>query len=416
MGAVRIQVATHASRTRPRVSQEGGGTTPNLRSTTGRILLVAGEPSGDRHGARLAEALKRRPELAGMRLEGVAGPAMRAAGVVPLARMEDVAVVGFVEILGHLPKLLQVKRTLERALADPSTRLFLPIDFPGFNLPLCAVAKRQGKPVLFYIAPQVWAWGRGRLKQLAAHVDRLAVVLPFEETFFREAGVPAVPVGHPLVESLDPEIPCPRFREELGVAGEVPLLALLPGSRDQEIARLAAPLIGAGLRLAHERPGAIPVLAAASDAQRDRLLSAHRDAVGQGLRIVSGRTRETLACARAAVVASGTATLECAALGTPLVAVYRMAGASYLIARRLVQLDHFALANLVAGEKIAPELLQHEVTPERIVHALLPLWDEGPARSKALDGVGRVRAMHGAPGASERTAARAAELVAGHTS
>jgi lipid-A-disaccharide synthase len=379
----------------------------------GRIVLIAGEPSGDRHGARLARALAAHPALRDLELVGVAGPAMREAGVVPLARMEDVAVVGFVEILGHLPKLWRVKRTLEHALRDPRTRLFVPIDFPGFNLPLCAVAKRRGVPVLYYIAPQVWAWGRGRLRQLATNVDRLAVVLPFEEAFFREAGVPAVPVGHPLVESLDPEVSRECFRAELGVGPDTPLLALLPGSRDQELDRLAGPMIETGRLLAATRPGAVPVLAAASDAQRERL-AARVAAAGAGdtVKLVAGRTRETLAYARAAIVASGTATLECAALGTPLVAVYRMAGLSYRLARRLVRLERFALANLVAGEDVAPELLQDEVTPQRVLATLLPLWDDGPARAKAIAGVGRVRALLGAPGASERTAALAAELLA----
>jgi lipid-A-disaccharide synthase len=377
-----------------------------------RIVLVAGEPSGDRHGARLARALQAHPALAGFALAGVAGPAMRAAGVEPLARMEDVSVVGFAEILGRLPTLLSVRGRIERALAEPATALFLPIDFPGMNLPLCRVAHDRGVPVLYYIAPQVWAWGRGRLAALARDVDRLAVILPFEEAYFRAAGVAATAVGHPLVEALAPEGTRAEFLAGLGRRDDdTPWLALLPGSRDQEVARLGPPLLDALAALRRARPGARGIVAAASAAHARRLAAAVPSGLAGAVDVVEGRTRETLAWARAAVVASGTATLECAALGTPLVIVYRMAALSHRIARRVVKLERFGLANIVAGEEVAPELLQEQVTPENIVRALLPLWDEGPARAAALARVATVRGRLGGPGASARTAALAAELL-----
>jgi lipid-A-disaccharide synthase len=378
-----------------------------------RLVLVAGEPSGDRHGARLAQAIRAHPALSGFELAGIAGPAMRAAGVVPLARMEDVAVVGFAEILGHLPTLLAARGTIERALGDPATALFVPIDFPGMNLPLCRVARSRGVPVLYYIAPQAWAWGRGRVAALARDVDRLAVILPFEEAFFREAGVAATHVGHPLVESLAPERTRAEFLRALGRPDDdAPFVALLPGSRDQEVARLGPPLLAALAAFRQARPGARGVVAAASAAHARRLAAAVPPGLAGAVDVVDGWTRETLAFARAAVVASGTATLECAALGTPLVIVYRMAALSFQIARRVVRLPRFGLANIVAGEEIAPELLQDAVTPSRIVEALLPLWDDGPARERARSGVAAVRHRLGGPGASERTAALAAELLA----
>jgi lipid-A-disaccharide synthase len=383
-----------------------------------RIVLVAGEPSGDRHAARLATALLAEPALAGVTLCGVAGPLMRAAGVEPIARMEDVSVVGFTEVLGRLPALLSVRHAIERAIADPRTALFLPVDFPGMNLPLCRVARRRRVPVLYYIAPQAWAWGRGRVRALARDVDRLAVILPFEEEFFRGEGVAATHVGHPLVESLAPEQSRADFLAGLGLAEGEPYLALLPGSRDQEVARLGPPLLGALTALRRERPGVRAIVAAASPAHRLRLeamIPPELAAAGAVL-VVDGRTRETLAYARAAVVASGTATLECAALGTPLVIVYRMAGVSYGIARRLVRLPRarFGLANIVAGGDVAPELLQAAVTPSAIAGALKPLWDEGPERVRALERLATVRGRLGGPGASTRTAALAAELVARH--
>ena len=378
-----------------------------------RIVLVAGEPSADRHGARLAEALRAEPALAGLALCGVAGPRMRAAGVEPLARMEDVSVVGFAEVLGHLPALLAVRHTIERALADRSTALVLPIDYPGMNLPLCRVARRRKVPVLYYIAPQAWAWGRGRVHALARDVDRLAVILPFEEEFFRGEGVAAVHVGHPLVESLLPERPEEAFRAEIGLPAGAPYLALLPGSRDQEVARPGPVLVGAFDRLRRDHPEAHAVIAAASPAHRARLFAMVPAELAGRIHVVEERTRETLAYARAAVVASGTATLECAAIGTPLVIVYRMATISYGIAKRLVRLPRarFGLANIVAGEDVAPELLQADVTPSSIARALEPLWVDGPARHEALARLAAVKARRGGPGASARTAALAAELV-----
>jgi lipid-A-disaccharide synthase len=382
-----------------------------------RILLVAGEPSGDRHGAALATELLRHPDLQGVVLEGVAGPLMRSAGVRALVPMEELAVVGVVEVLSHLPALLAARRALDRCLKDGKTRLFLPIDFPGFNLPLCAAAHRQGVPVLYYIAPQVWAWGKDRLPRMAQTVDHLAAVFPFEEPLYRAAGVPVTYVGHPLVESLDPGLTRAAFLAELGWPADAPFAALLPGSRDGELARLAGPLLEFAAALAGARTGARAVVAAASEAQAEALrarLSAlpATSALGDGLKVVVNRTREALAYARAAVVASGTATLECAALGTPLVAVYRLARPTYWLARRLVRLERFALCNIVAGEDVAPELLQEEVVPARILSAFLPLWDDGAPRSLALERAGRVRAKLGASGASVRTADLAAKLVA----
>ena len=378
--------------------------------------MLAGEPSGDRHGAALAAQLLRHPDLQGVTLEGVAGPLMRAAGVRALVPMEELAVVGVVEVLAHLPALLTARRALDRRLKDGATRLFLPIDFPGFNLPLCAAAHRQGVPVLYYIAPQVWAWGKDRLPKMAKTVDHLAAVFPFEEPLYRAAGVTVTYVGHPLVESLDPALTRAAFLAELGWPEGTPFAALLPGSRDGELARLASPLLGFAASLAAARPDARAVVAAASPEQAARLAARVRAtpaaaALGDRLRVMADRTRETLAFARAAVVASGTATLECAALGTPLVAVYRLATPTYWLARRLVRLERFALCNIVAGEDVAPELLQDAVVPARMLAAFLPLWDEGAARTLALERTGRVRAKLGASGASARTAELAATLV-----
>jgi len=377
----------------------------------GRIVLVAGEPSGDRHGALLARALHAHPALGSFALEGIAGPAMRAAGVRALARMEDVAVVGFAEVLGHLGALLAARRAIVRALDAPGTRLLLTIDFPGFNLPLAKHAHSRGVPTLQYVAPQAWAWGAGRVKALARDVDRLAVILPFEEAWFGTRGVAATFVGHPLLDALDPERDRATIARAWDLDPAAPWLALLPGSRDQEVARLTGPLLGAFAALRARDPSARAVVAAASPAHRARLETLVPPAERPYVRVVEGATREALAYARAAVVASGTATLECGALGTPLVVVYRMNALSHVIARRAVKLDRFGLVNIVAGEDVAPALLLEAVTPAGVLGALEPLWREGPARAAALAGTARIRAKLGTPGASARVAALAAELV-----
>lgn len=389
---------------------------PQPFPTRERVLIVAGEPSGDRHAAALVRALRALPEFADMRFEGIAGPLLRAEGVTALVPMEDVAVVGVVEVLAHLPALWSARRALLAALRAPGTRLLIAVDYPGFNLPLCEAARARGVPTFYYIAPQVWAWGKGRLTRMRRAIDRLAVILPFEEAVFRAAGIAATYVGHPLVEALDPAVSRADFAAELGWPAERRFAALLPGSRTSELSRLAPAVLGAGARLLAARPEAGLVVAAASPEQAEALTRAvarHPElgARAGDVRVVRDRTREALTYARAAIVASGTATLECAALGTPLVVVYRLAAPTYAIARRLVRIPRFALCNIVAGEDVAPELLQGAANPARIVDALLPLWDEGPPREAARVKLARVRGLLGPAGASARAAACARDAL-----
>jgi lipid-A-disaccharide synthase len=370
--------------------------------------VVAGEASGDLHAARLVEALR---GLGPCEVRGVAGPALRAAGVRAVVPMEEVAVLGFAEVLGALPQLLRARA---RLLAE--ARAFRPdaaclVDFPGFNLRLGPLLKARGLRVFYYIAPQVWAWHPERARQMARWVDRLAVVFPFEEPLFRDAGVPVSFVGHPLLDGLEPEVGRREFLAELG-HGEGPLLALLPGSRVQEVRRHLPTMLAAARHLRAVRAD-LGVVAACAPGLDPALLRGFLGPEDGSVRVVAGRTRAAQAHATAAAVASGTATLETALLGTPLAVVYRVSSLSYLVARRLVSLERVGLPNIVAGVDVAPELLQDGLTPGRLADALrAPLLDPGE-RARQAARLAVVRQRLGEPGASRRAAALLRRLAEG---
>ena len=370
-----------------------------------RILISAGEPSGDLHGAGVARALRRRwPDA---RLYGFGGTQMREAGVELIAHVDELAVMGFAEVARHLPFFIGLLRNVRQRLdADPPD-LVIPIDYPGFNLRLARMARDRRIPVLYYIAPQVWAWHRSRMRELAANTDRLAVILPFEEALFREHGARATFVGHPLLDLPDDLPTREAFCAGLGIDAGKPILALFPGSRAQEVRRHLALFESAAERVRRARPDVQPVIAVGDAVPAE--LYAHASAT---------RTRESRALlqhAAAALVKSGTTTLQAAVAGAPMVVAYQMHPLSYAIARRVVEVPHVGLVNLVAGERLAPEFIQHEATPSALADALLPLLSEGPERARTVAGLESVRAAlqarAGAGDAGERVAALAGELI-----
>ena len=371
------------------------------------ILLSAGEPSGDLHGATVAHALRSR--WPGVRLFGLGGPQMAAAGVELLADLHELAVMGFAEVVSRLPFFLRLLGRVEAEMAARGTALVVPIDYPGFNMRLARAARAQRRPVLYYIAPQVWAWHRSRIRQLARLVNRLAVILPFEEELFREAGAAVTFVGHPLLDAAPEREGVESFRARLGLT-EGPVLALFPGSRPQEVAKHLALFTETALRLHSARPHIQPVIAR-SPAVPARM---YHDAPFPE----TTDTRALLANAQVALVKSGTTTLEAALAGTPMVVAYRTSALTFALARRLVRVEHIGLVNLVAGRRLAPEFVQHEATPGALVRALSPLLAAGsPAREAMVAGLSGVRTALQAPGegatAAERVAALAAELLEG---
>jgi lipid-A-disaccharide synthase len=370
-----------------------------------RILLSAGEPSGDLHGARVAEALRRRfPDA---ELFGLGGDRMAAAGVELLAHVDQLAVMGFAEVARHLPYFIRLLRRVRGELRTRRPDLVIPVDYPGFNLRLARYARDAGIPVLYYIAPQVWAWHRSRMTQLARNADRLAVILPFEERLFSDAGANVAFVGHPLADQPVPAADRSAFLKALGVDAGRPVLALFPGSRAQEVRRHLGVFAGAAAAVRRTLPGVQAVIAASSAVPSSLYHAVPLPRTTDGWSLLHH--------ARAALVKSGTSTLQAALAGTPLVVSYRVHPLTYFMAQRLVDVPHIGLVNLVAGERIAPELLQDDATPERLAAALLPLLQDGAARQRALDGLARVRRalapQQPARTAAERVVDLAAELI-----
>jgi lipid-A-disaccharide synthase len=329
---------------------------------------------------------------------------MAAEGVELLAGLEDLAVMGFVEVLRRIRFFRKLERRLLRALWEERVDLVSPVDYPGLNLRITRGAFRAGVPILYYIAPQVWAWKAKRAAMLAAMADRIAVILPFEREYFAREGGNVHYVGHPLLDQVE-EMPArSNFCEQFGLDPERPILAIFPGSREQELRRHLTPFIAAG-QLVRET---FPELQLALAQAHSLTLSIPP---GSGVKVVTG-SRALLRHSRAALMKSGTGTLEAALEGVPFVVAYRTHPVSFALAKRLVKVKHIALANLVAREEVVPEFLQDAASPEALAAALIPLLQDSSERSEMVEKLNRVRAQLGDPGAAERVAALAEEILA----
>lgn len=370
-------------------------------------MIIAGETSGDFHAANLVrEARRLDPEVA---FYGIGGERMRAEGVETLVDSRDMAVVGLVEVLAHFPRLYGVLRRMRRHLRQERPDLLILVDYPEFNLRLAKTARQLGIRVLFYISPQIWAWRQHRVHTVAQRVDMMAVVFPFEVPFYQRAGVPVRFVGHPLVDEVHCDLTRAAAVRAIGLDPARPVVGLLPGSRRSEVRRLLGPLLEAGALLRAGRPDAQFVLPLASGLE-EADIAAWLDAERLPLTVVRGRPHEVMRACDAVAAASGTVTLELALLGTPLVVVYKVAPLTYHLMRRMIRIPHIALCNIVAGERIAAELLQDAATPEAIATELRRLLDH-PAATRAQ--LARVRGLLGSGGGAENVARLALEMVRG---
>jgi len=367
--------------------------------TPPRIYISAGEPSADAHAAAVATAL--RHKIPGVELEALGGPLLERAGVRVLDRMESYSVVGFVEALEKIPAHYRLLNRIKQSFAQKRYDLVILVDYPGYHLRAAAAAAAAGIPVLYYIAPQMWAWGPKRVKKLAP-VKELAVILPFEEQFFRERGVHATFVGHPLKDRPPPPSRA-EARRALGLDPERPTLGLFPGSRRLEVKRHWRIVREAAAIVTAQRPDLQVVVAGTSHAEYPDpgAINVHR-----------GDPLLVFAAADAGICKSGTTTLEAAIADVPMVITYRVHPISWFIAGRVVKVQWAGLVNLVAGYEVAPEFLQSRATPETLAHGVLPLLDpENPVTRRQREDLKLVRERLGPPGAAERVAELAAGLI-----
>jgi lipid-A-disaccharide synthase len=371
-----------------------------------KIMIVAGEASGDLHAASLVREIRCRAAAA--EFFGIGGDRMRNAGTELLYHIDQMSVLGFTEVIRHLPFMHRVMDDLTRTIRERRPDLLILVDYPGFNLRLARRARKFPAKVMYYIAPQVWAWGARRAQQMAKWIDRLAVVFQFEEEIFRSAGVDAHFVGHPLLEGLEVRSSREAFLAELGIEANAPLLGLLPGSRVQEVKRLLPEMIRTWHILRQQLPDLRAVVARAPGVPEEIYRSQAPD---DNLILVPDRTYEVMRHSTALIVASGTATLEAACLGTPFVVVYKVSRLSYHIGKRLVSIPDIGLVNVVAGRRIVPEFIQQNFRAEELAPVLLRLITDNTARQKMMADLRGVRSRLGEPGASRRTAELALTLL-----
>lgn len=365
-----------------------------------RVLIITGEASGDLHGAHLAAALKAQaPDLV---ILGVGGPRMKAAGVELVQDIGHVAVIGLV---GPAAARTMARRilTLRRILRHEPLDLVILIDNPGLNFHFARIAKQAGLRVVYYIAPQLWAWRPRRMRWIQRRVDHVMVILPFEEELYRRAGVPCTFVGHPLLDDVAPSYDRDRLRAAYGIPRDACVIGLLPGSRTGEVKGLLPVFLGAARLLQQDR--AVRLILAVAETVEQETIKRMCDEAGLDVRLVPQDPNGVMAASDLLFIASGTATLQAAIIGTPMVIAYKSPWLTYLLARLLVRVDSIGLANIVAGTPFIPELIQHRATPQNLADEARRILDGAAYRDGMRAEMARVRSLLGAPGASARAAA-----------
>jgi lipid-A-disaccharide synthase len=378
------------------------------RRLTDEVLIVAGEASADLHAARaLHELRKLRP---GVHAFGVGGVNLREAGLEVIAQAEEISVMGLLEVLPRIPRILSILRQLARTAAERRPRAALLVDLPDFNLRLAARLKKLGIPVVYYVSPMIWAWRQGRARKIARIVDRMLCILPFEERFYEGTGVSARFVGHPFAEKPAP-LPAAAYRAELGLEDGRTTVAIMPGSRLPELKRLLPPMLEAAERIRQVHPDVQFVVPVASTLRREAFrpyLASHQTLE---VKLVDGKAEQAVGASDAALIKSGTSTLETALMLRPMVVVYKLSWLSYLVGRLLVRIAHFALVNILAGRGIVPELLQRQASPERMAAEVNRLLGDRAAREEQLAALREVRTSLGEPGAPRRVAEEVARAM-----
>src|SRR5664280_1637637 len=365
------------------------------------IFISAGEASGEHYGALLIEALKKQLAASGQtaRFFGMGGQRMASAGLDCVVRSEDMAVMGLTEVVLHLPRIYREFRKLKKAIRDQRPSIAVLIDFPEIHFRLARQLHRLGVPVIFFVSPQLWAWKKHRIKLVQKFIRRMLVIFPFEEAFYRDNGVKAEFVGHPLAELPLPTISREQFAAENHLDVAKTWIGLLPGSRAREIRDHLPEMLEAARKLQSAAPPSqafefiVPLAPTLNVAQRAEVLQISKDH-GESLAVrLVDDARAALFHARASVVASGTATVEAALIGNPFIVVYRVSTVTYAIARQVVKVQHVAMANLIAGKRVVPELIQSDFTASNIVRQLQPLLPDGPPRQSMMKELATIRGL-----------------------
>ena len=370
------------------------------------VVIIAGEASGDQHGAKLVKAMqKMNPALF---FCGIGGPELKQAGVRILLNASELAVVGITEVFSKIPGIIKGIRTVKKLLSSLRPDLLILIDFPDFNLHIAGIAKKLGIPVLYYISPQIWAWRRGRVKRIGRTVDHMAVILPFEEQFYREHNVPVSFVGHPLLDADLPAAGKPLKNRREGKA----IIGLVPGSRDNEIARHLPVMLNAAAIL-KERLNHVKFIVSHAHSvekrQIEAIINEHRRSVD--VEVVSDGVETVFERCDAVIAASGTVTLQAAIHGCPMVIIYKVSRVSYWLGRALVRVPNIGLVNLVAGRQIVPELVQDEACSENIVAAIENIINDPDELTVLKEQLRTLRDKLGGAGASEKVARIALEML-----
>jgi lipid-A-disaccharide synthase len=379
---------------------------------TARIMIVAGEASGDLHGANLIRSL--RSKKSDLEFCGMGGAELAALGVDILYDAAKVSVVGIFEVFPHLKDIISAQRVLRRRLVTHRPDLLILIDLPDFNLLLAKKAKQLGIPVFYYISPTVWAWRSGRVKTLRDRVDKIGVILPFEEEFFRRHGVDAEYVGHPLLDAVTTRASRPQFYEQHGIPMAARCIGLFPGSRKREVS-LLLPIFLAAAQIMENTTGErlVFLVPQAPTIGSDDLEKAGLPEFAEkiDIRVIAEERYDMMAACDAVIAASGTVTLELAILEVPMVVAYKLSPLTYHLGKLLVKLEHFSLVNLIAGHAAVPELLQTAVTPERIAEELTALLRQPEKRQRMVDELRQVKVKLGGTGASDKAADVALRLL-----
>jgi lipid-A-disaccharide synthase len=375
------------------------------------VVMVAGEASGDLHGAQIIKSLHRHRRHGPVTISGSGGPAMKRAGAQVVVDIKELSVMGITAVLAKAPRLIKMMARLKRHIAHTRPDLLLLIDFPDFNLHLAGYAKKLGIPVLYYISPTVWAWRSGRVHKIKKRVDHMAVILPFEAPIYEKHNVPVTYVGHPLLDDADVARYSNVRRTAWGLAH--PRIALLPGSREDEVKRLLPNMLRAAQMIQKQLEHVRFVISHAPSIERDMIQDLVNTYPINQREIIRDPVGAVFHKSEIAIVASGTASLEAAIHGIPAVIVYEVSALSYWLGKKLVDVPHIGLANLIAGERIMPELVQEDATAENMAAITLGLLTDATTYERMLADIEKIQKRLGYPGASDRVASIAYRLMEG---